>query len=285
MEDPLRDVTSCIDFHFNINHIARQQHRAATPGIHPARASQIMATDEKPCLLLKLSAELRNGIYELVLPTEDFIDIRMESQPAIARTCRQIREECIQIYYGRSNFEFVTASAQDDALDGMANWLERIGSDHCRALRTIKIKTGVPNGLLLNDATNPETPWKIMMERMKKLGVTKAIRIEVELCAEPFKPLFVQMWTHDSAAKALGVGVQESRARHFSDYIKYSAIKYLGWDGCSDPDCNGDLHQSVVTPYHLGKLAWCAVKADSLLYAGRPEIPRRRKRNGEEDSD
>ncbi|KAK5680346.1 hypothetical protein LTS10_007273 [Elasticomyces elasticus] len=232
-----------------------------------------MATDEKPCRLLKLSAELRNSIYELVLLSDDFIDIRTELQPALAKTCRQIREECIQIYYGRSRFEFVTANAQDDALDGITHWLERIGSNHCRTLRTIKIKTGVPNGLMLNDSTNPETPWKVMVERLEKLGVTEAINISVELCAEPLKAQFAHIMSQDSGFPNLRDGIQKSKGIYLSNSVEHLALKYLGQRRCGGHDCKGHSHGDVVTSSHLGRLLWWAARADSILYEGRLEPP------------
>ncbi|KAK5701152.1 hypothetical protein LTR17_022840 [Elasticomyces elasticus] len=232
-----------------------------------------------------MSAELRNSIYELVLRSVESIDMRTESQPGLAKTCRQIREECIQIYYGQSKFEFVTASAQDDALDGITQWLERIGSDHCRALRTIKIKTGVPNGLMLNDTTNSETPWKIMVERAQKVGVTKAIRIEVELYPEPLKASMAQLMAVDPTLKVTTDRLQEQVAEYLSCYLEYLVIRYLGCRGHSGQECSAQTHENTLTSHHFRQLVWYTARADGLLYEGRPEIAARREPDGDEEED
>ncbi|KAK4902799.1 hypothetical protein LTR27_000738 [Elasticomyces elasticus] len=244
-----------------------------------------MATDDKRCLLLRLSAELRNGIYELVLLSEDSIDMRTESQPGLAKTCRQIRKECIQIYYGQSKFGFVTASTQDDALEGITQWLERIGSDHCRTLRTIKIKIGVPNGLMLNDSTNPETPWKIMIERMKKLDVTNAIKIEVELYPEPLKASMAQLVALNPTLKETTDRLQEHVAQYLSIYLACLVIKYIGWRGHSGHECSAQTHGSTLTSHGFRQLVWSAARTDYELYAGRPKIAARRKPDGDEEED
>ncbi|KAK4956837.1 hypothetical protein LTR10_006365 [Elasticomyces elasticus] len=217
-----------------------------------------------------MSAELRNNIYELVLLSEDTIDIRTESQPALAKTCRQIREECIQIYYSRSKFEFVTASARDDALDGIANWLGRIGSDHCRALRTIKVKTGVPNGLMLDnqDSSHQKTPWAKMVRRMKELGVTAGLAIDVELQQEPFKPVWVEMMRRHITVKKAVHDLDERRTNFMRGYVESLAIKVLGRKQ-TEP-C---LHLSTgpVTSEDPMSLLQCTGTFDDMLYPGRPE--------------
>ncbi|KAK5715099.1 hypothetical protein LTR15_010515 [Elasticomyces elasticus] len=229
-----------------------------------------MATDEKPCLLLKLSAELRNNIYELVLLSEDSIDIRTETQPAIARTCRQIREECIQIYYGQSKFEFVTASAQDDTLDDIAHWLERIGPEHCRVLSTIKIKTGVPNGLMLDDedTTHQKTPWARMPLRMKELGITEGLAVDVELQQEPFKDVWVELIRQQITLKETVHGFEKRRTECMRAYVESLGATILG-----RKQAEPCLHLSTepVTSEDPLTLLLCTQTFDDMLYQGRPE--------------
>ena len=68
-------------------------------------------------ILRKLSPELRNAIYELVLLDEEPINIAKERQPAITRVCRQVRQECIAMYYFHNKFSFCTKSRLDDSID------------------------------------------------------------------------------------------------------------------------------------------------------------------------
>lgn len=64
------------------------------------------ATEEEPPGLFTLPAELRNEIYRLVLLSQSRITIgaRNHEQPALLRTCRQLREETSSIFYDENRF-------------------------------------------------------------------------------------------------------------------------------------------------------------------------------------
>lgn len=79
-----------------------------------AAASAVAANASSSCAFLQLPAELRNIIYELavlknhrILTTLDQIpDIPDDIQPPLTQTCRQIREECLPIYYEQNVFVY-----------------------------------------------------------------------------------------------------------------------------------------------------------------------------------
>ncbi|KAK4614235.1 hypothetical protein CLAFUW4_08767 [Fulvia fulva] len=70
--------------------------------------------ENKTCHLLELPAELRNTIYRYTLCAEEEIAITSDSnnchQPALLRTCRQVRQEAAPIYYHENE---ITIDAPD----------------------------------------------------------------------------------------------------------------------------------------------------------------------------
>lgn len=53
-----------------------------------------------------LSAELRNLVWEFTVTNTNSDAVNLsEEQPAITRTCKQIRNECISMYYARNEFK------------------------------------------------------------------------------------------------------------------------------------------------------------------------------------
>ncbi|CAK3928317.1 Hypothetical predicted protein [Lecanosticta acicola] len=68
------------------------------------------ASTSKKTTFLDLSAELRNKIYEDALVQPKGIkfryDLSLLTQPALTRTCRQIRHESLPIFYGQN---FITS--------------------------------------------------------------------------------------------------------------------------------------------------------------------------------
>ncbi|KAK5124760.1 hypothetical protein LTR85_001473 [Meristemomyces frigidus] len=61
-------------------------------------------TNDAKCHLLLLPAELRNCIYELAITACTFIWMKDARQPALTRTCRQIRGESLPIFYECNTF-------------------------------------------------------------------------------------------------------------------------------------------------------------------------------------
>ena len=66
----------------------------------------------KHCAFLSIPPELRNRIYQYVLIEEPYIDINTSAeekegaQPALTRTCHQIRDETLPVLFGRNTFRF-----------------------------------------------------------------------------------------------------------------------------------------------------------------------------------
>ena len=76
--------------------------------------------------LAKLSPELRSKIYSYIIPTQDVqvighpleLAVREEIaaiQPAITRTCKQLRKESLQMYYANNQFRILLPEASDFA--------------------------------------------------------------------------------------------------------------------------------------------------------------------------
>ncbi|CAK1366965.1 unnamed protein product [Cercospora beticola] len=110
------------------------------------------------CLFFELSAELRNEIYELALVKSEEIEITKETfaQPALLRTCRQIRAEAVQIYYSRNEF-YTTISRLDASL------LRAFGQQQSHEEVWLK-RTGV--ALILNEGSN-DAYWPNFLQWMK----------------------------------------------------------------------------------------------------------------------
>ena len=76
-----------------------------------AKASKLTGSPPTPtptCHLLKLPAELRNHIYELVVVSEKDIEIGLRKHqlihPSIINSCRQIRAETGPMFYSKNRF-------------------------------------------------------------------------------------------------------------------------------------------------------------------------------------
>ncbi|KAK4546785.1 hypothetical protein LTR36_001517 [Oleoguttula mirabilis] len=66
-------------------------------------AASTKTNSDTVCHLL-LAAELRNRIYELAVSDQTFIRMPDARQPALTRTCRQIRNESLPLYYECNTF-------------------------------------------------------------------------------------------------------------------------------------------------------------------------------------
>ena len=95
---------------------------------------------------LDLPAEIRNAIYDLVLKGSDTLEIRHrhvfeinhDSARALTQVSKQIRVECLPIYYTSNNFLLLS-------MDDCIAWLKVVGHD-CRHLRTLVLGDGVLEG-------------------------------------------------------------------------------------------------------------------------------------------
>lgn len=103
---------------------------------------------------LTLPRELRDHIYELALVDRETtrqhegarIPIRAGSysvQPALTKTCRQVREETLVIYYGFNTFySMIEWDASQSAFimePGLVNWLKSIGPDNTSKITDLNL--------------------------------------------------------------------------------------------------------------------------------------------------
>ena len=107
-------------------------------------------------LLLMLPAELRNRIYEMVLLRPEVINLvyldprRLKhlehevAQPSLTRTCHQIREETLPIFYGQNVFLTYAVTTNWSGASGAIprgskSWVNAIGRENRRALKHLYI--------------------------------------------------------------------------------------------------------------------------------------------------
>jgi len=196
--------------------------------------------DQQPNpLLLKLSPELRNIIYECVLTATQPIGISNDQQPALTRTCHGIRNECLAMYYALNTFGFCTTSNEVTALDRIALWMQSIGPRHCTNLQCLEIYIGVDNGLMILDPREATDPWTKLVKQMKDLGCSPALDIDVHLKEEEqARDEFMQViaYLHEEAEQNDDRGRLErcnltfftnTLRRAMNIYLSALAVKYL----------------------------------------------------------
>lgn len=101
------------------------------------------------CHLLKLPAELRNYIYELAIVQPSGIVIgpwrklppskEPQKQPALTRTCRQVRSEALPIFYGKNVLELEIASITLRSYEGPPGFRVHIPAIHVPKLTRIRV--------------------------------------------------------------------------------------------------------------------------------------------------
>ncbi|KAK4963253.1 hypothetical protein LTR10_000881 [Elasticomyces elasticus] len=131
-------------------------------GKRVARAAT-MASSALPvvqdCPLMRLPPELRDSIYELAVVEKYTLTIstilydcnHQEShQPALAKTCRQLRNEVLAVYFRSNNFAIRVAMYFDpyvrelhDDFRSVYAWLSRMTAEHRRMLGKVIICSGM----------------------------------------------------------------------------------------------------------------------------------------------
>ncbi|KAK4544193.1 hypothetical protein LTR36_004403 [Oleoguttula mirabilis] len=112
----------------------REAGNSSTPTVHSQQGSP----------LLKLAAELRNNIYELVLIADSPIDTRDKKAakvPALLSTCKHMRYEAAAIYYGQNTFSGAVGlgdiNQKRKSNLSIFSWLRAIGKEHCALIAKI----------------------------------------------------------------------------------------------------------------------------------------------------
>ncbi|KAK5125664.1 hypothetical protein LTR85_011938 [Meristemomyces frigidus] len=150
-------------------------------------APQATAVKQQTPLLQKLSPELRNLVYELVVDDDIDINVILQRQPPLTLTCREVRSECLAMYYARNTFFFDTTSNDDTAFDGLVQWLERIGTGHCSNLGRLCIVIGVEDGVMIRDPRVVTDQWTTIVHRLKELGCSPLMQVDV-FCNKAERP-------------------------------------------------------------------------------------------------
>jgi len=90
--------------------------------------------------LLELAAELRNEIYSYVLNGQHDTKVSAygdDYHPALLRTCKQIRNEALPIWYATTTFIFQVTS---EHTSGPMIWLDRIHRDDQKRIRKMAVE-------------------------------------------------------------------------------------------------------------------------------------------------
>lgn len=96
-------------------------------------------------ILGRLSPELRNRIYELALFEQRPVSVSKNSwiEPALLRTCKQIREEAELLFYSTNDFTCVT-NFQDENARCLVRWLKRGRSQKVPLIKSLTIRVEMP---------------------------------------------------------------------------------------------------------------------------------------------
>ncbi|KAI5200024.1 hypothetical protein E4T38_06770 [Aureobasidium subglaciale] len=88
---------------------------------------------------LGLPPELRDMVLHLVCISSTTI-IHPQTQPAIAGTCRLLRQEALAVYYGCNRFHVFLDNVSRKALSDKDLWLQRISPCHLNSVRSFSFK-------------------------------------------------------------------------------------------------------------------------------------------------
>ncbi|KAL2358816.1 hypothetical protein BJ546DRAFT_27787 [Cryomyces antarcticus] len=172
----------------------------------PFRARALVRAPVKcPFPFLKLPAELRNVIYNLALVechTIVMLVRPMTKQPALTRVCRQVRNECLPIYYGKNHFRCDLSDVKRKQTD-LYDWhscpcphLLAIGNDNCMMLRHLIVFLRGPtariiffieeiNGLLHKNGIRLPKPLEHLEdEKLRKSRTNPTLLFRMEVPAD-----------------------------------------------------------------------------------------------------
>jgi hypothetical protein len=97
------------------------------------------------------------------------------------------------MYYWLNTFSFTTTMKEEDALNPIYAWLRRMGFQHCKSLKNVRIRIGVEDGLLIGNPNKADDVWVPLVGFMKACGCPRGFRPDVILYDdEPIAPRLAQ---------------------------------------------------------------------------------------------
>lgn len=102
---------------------------------------------------MRLSPELRNLIYEYALANRYAVTLQdSQVEHSLTKVCRQIRQETLPMYFGRTRFN---AHLDDGPMTPLARLLQALDPELVLAVEEINIWVRIPRGrrrVLLSEA-------------------------------------------------------------------------------------------------------------------------------------
>ncbi|GIZ40690.1 hypothetical protein CKM354_000401800 [Cercospora kikuchii] len=128
------------------------------------------------CRLLKLPAELRDKIYELVLARHAISVVRHGShhQPGITRANRQLRDETLLMFYARSTIRF--GLARELNYQTARSWVRTMaGTANFNAVKQFQLtKQNVPTAkVIVFRFAEDKNAWKFGVSNLAKYGSSR----------------------------------------------------------------------------------------------------------------
>ena len=201
-------------------------------------------------LFSKLSAELRNKIYELVLIGNQPIDLSTQSQPNLSGTCKLIRSECLPMYFGSNKFEYSTTSGGHSGFQGLMIWLKRIGRRNHSKMRSVRIV--VRQGCMITSMDDANDAWTRMIPKLMRWGAPRVETVFPEDLQPPELELAMMYLEHGSRAAVESV-VKERRdtIRHYCTGYANMTVLLTAKDSKGQDRMLGHFHKAGVSPKKL----------------------------------
>ncbi|KJX92692.1 hypothetical protein TI39_contig5831g00006 [Zymoseptoria brevis] len=143
------------------------------------------------CGFGKLSAELRNRIYDQVLPDDDEIEVYSANlskpsedyQPPITQVCREMRAETLPMFYGRNQFVLPLTTEDEhgthwhvlleNSTDKAEKWLEYNTGALSLLKRSLIISAEFEGDVLTKKWYDHKRPWKRLKEVLRASGYSE----------------------------------------------------------------------------------------------------------------
>ena len=162
----------------------------------------------------KLSAELRNSIYNLVMVSDNkSLRIGNDSakQPPITRVCKQIRSECLFMFYAQYDFciTIITSAfylgigtfkvKAGTTLWTMNNWLGAISKPAHLAVKTLTIFVLGDSAMMGAGPLANRGEWELLASQLKECGYRKPrLQVEVVVSRAYTSRTHVELWRNQA---------------------------------------------------------------------------------------